>query len=165
MRFSVVAGLAALVLAGCALEHGDTPPARRQGMATPPHAGGDSAAAFQHAVFARSVDTVAPGVTRERVGLVLPWLDRDSARAALEAVANDARRDTTVAALRVLGYMPPAPGHGARGGPELVPFAYLEWVPAGGWDGVSATTARAAHHTDVVFMEDLHRQLRREGPL
>jgi hypothetical protein len=82
----------------------------------------------------------------------------------MEAVADDARRDTTVAALRVLGYLPPPPGHGDRGGPGLVPFAYLEWVPAGGWEGVSAGTARAAHHTDVVFMADLHRQARRKGP-
>ena len=85
----------------------------------------------------------------------------------MEAVADEARRDSTVGEVRVLGYLPPAPGHGDRGGPGLVPFAYLEWIPAGGWDDLSARTARAAHRTDVVFMEDLgpHQGSgRREGP-
>ena len=49
----------------------------------------------------------------------------------------------------------PEPGHGDRGGPALIPFAYLEWVPAGGWDAVSTGNARAAHRTEVVFLSDL----------
>jgi hypothetical protein len=164
MRSSVAAALAALMLAGCVIEHGNAPPARREGATGFPPGAGDSAAGSLHAVFARSRDTVATGVTRETVSMLVPWAERDSVRAALEAVANDARRDTTVAALRVLGYLPPVPGHGDRGGPGMVPFAYLEWVPVGGWDGVSAHTAHFAHHTDVVFMGDLHRQARRDGP-
>ena len=103
-------------------------------------------------------------MTRLVVSVVLRGAERDSARATMELVADDARRDSTVAAVRVLGYLPPAPGHGDRGGVGLVPFAYLEWVPAGGWDGVTASTARAAHRTEVVFMEDLHSHPGREGP-
>jgi hypothetical protein len=117
-----------------------------------------------HAVFSRRPDTVASGVTRLVVSVVLQGAERTPARAAMEAVADDARRDTTVAAVRVLAYLPPVPGHGDRGGPGLVPFAYLEWIPAGGWDDVSASTARSAHHTEVVFMQDLRTHPGREGP-
>ena len=50
------------------------------------------------------------------VSVVLRGAGRTAARAAMEAVADDARRDTTVAAVRVLGYLPPAPGHGDQRG-------------------------------------------------
>jgi len=163
MRSSLPAALAALVLAGCALEHGNSPPART-GAGASPHASRDSAGSPLHAVFSRRPDTVASGVTRLVVSVVLQGAERTAARAAMEAVADDSRRDTTVAAVRVLAYLPPVPGHGDRGGPGLVPFAYLEWIPAGGWDDVSASTARSAHHTEVVFMQDLRTHPGREGP-
>jgi len=155
---------AAVLLAGCALEHGNQPPARAASDGRAPHAVRDSAGGPLHTVFDRRADTVAAGVSRVVVSVVLRGPERDSARATMENVANDARRDSAVAAVRVLGYLPPAPGHGDRGGPGLIPFAYLEWVPAGGWDGVSASTARGAHHTEVVFMEDMHSHPGREGP-
>lgn len=163
MRSSLPAALAALVLAGCALEHGNPPPART-GTGASPHASRDSAASPLHAVFNRRSDTVSSGVTRLVVSVVLRGAERKQARAVMEAVADDARSDSTVAAVRVLGYLPPVPGHGDRGGPGLVPFAYLEWIPAGGWDDVTASTARSAHHTEVVFMEDLRTHPGREGP-
>ncbi len=154
---------AAVVLAACALEHGNPPPARP--AARSPHQSRDSAGGPLHGVFDRRADSVAPGVVRLVVSVVLRDTERGAVRAAMEAVADDARRDSTVAAVRVLGYMPPQPGHGDRGGPGLVPFAYLEWIPAGGWDGVSARTARDAHHTEVVFMADLRAHPDgREGP-
>jgi len=149
---------------GCAVEHGNTPPARSGTEARSLRGPGDSTGGPLHAVFDRRQEAVAEGVTRLIVSVVLRGAGRDSVRSAMETVADDARRDTTVAAVRVLGYLPPERGHGDRGGPGLVPFAYLEWIPAGGWDDVSATTARAAHHTEVVFMEDLHRRRGREGP-
>ncbi len=154
--------LALLALAGCAVEHGNTPPPRSAEARSP--RGADSGGGPLHTVFDRRQEAVAPGVNRLIVSVVLAGPGRDAARATMEAVADDARRDSTVAAVRVLGYLPPEPGHGDPGGPGLIPFAYLEWIPAGGWDGVTASTARAAHHTEVVFMEDLHRQSRREGP-
>ena len=163
MRSSLLPAVAAL-LGACALEHGNQPPARAAGEARVPHAVRDSAGGPLHTVFDRRADTVAAGVTRMVVSVVLRGPERDSARATLENVADDTRRDSTVAAVRVLGYLPPAPGHGDRGGPGLVPFAYLEWLPAAGWDGVSASTARGAHHTEVVFMEDVHSHPGREGP-
>jgi len=155
---------AAVLLAGCALEHGNQPPARAAADTRSPPAARDSAGGPLHTVFDRRADTVAAGVTRVVVSVVLRGPERDGARATMESVADDARRDSTVAAVRVLGYLPPAPGHGDRGGPGLVPFAYLEWVPAGGWDAVSALTARGAHHAEVVFMGDLHSHPGREGP-
>lgn len=164
MRSSIPVALAVLALVGCAVEHGNTPPPRSAGEARSLHGSVDSAGGPLHAVFDRRQEAVAEGVTRLIVSVVLHGAERDSARWAMEAVADDARRDTTVAAVRVLGYLPPEPGHGDRGGPGLVPFAYLEWIPAGGWDDISASTARGAHHTEVVFMEDLHRHSRREGP-
>jgi hypothetical protein len=159
-----------LGLAGCSLEHGNVPPERASSAARSPHARADSAGGPLHAVFDRRQELVAPGVARITVSVVLRADGREAVRAALEAVADDARRDTSVGAVRVLGFMPPAPGHGDRGGPGMVPFAYLEWIPAGGWDDVTARTAREAHHTDVVFVEDLkaHPGMpgsgRREGP-
>ena len=164
MRSRIPVALTTLVLAACVMEHGNAPPARSTGQARSPHGSSDSAGGPLHAVFDRRQEAVAEGVTRLIVSVVLRGAERDSARAAMEAVADDARRDTTVAAVRVLGYLPPERGHGDRGGPGLVPFAYLEWIPAGGWGDVSASTVRTAHHTEVVFMEDLHRHPGREGP-
>jgi len=163
MRSRILAALLVAALAGCALEHGNPPPTRT-GAGASPHASRDSASSPLHGIFDRRPDTVASGVTRLVVSVVLRGAERTASRAAMEAVADDARRDTTVAAVRVLGYLPPTPGHGDRGGPGLVPFAYLEWIPAGGWDDVSASTARSAHHTEVVFMEDLRTHPGREGP-
>ncbi len=156
MRSSVRLSLALLALAGCAIEHGNPPPEQSAAAARSPHGAPDSAAGPLHGVFDRRVDTLAPGVTKVLVRVVLrPAGGREAARAAMEEVAGDARRDTAVSAVRVLGYVPPTRGHDAPGSPELIPYAYLDWVPAEGWDGVSAATARGAHHTVVVFVEDL----------
>jgi len=165
MRSRIWPALGLLAVAACAVEHGNSPPPHA--AARSPHEIRDSAGGPLHSVFDRRQETVTPGVTRVVVSVVLKGAARADARAAMEAVADEARRDSTVGEVRVLGYLPPAPGHGDRGGPGLVPFAYLEWIPAGGWDDLSARTARAAHRTDVVFMEDLdphHRNGRREGP-
>jgi len=170
MRSRILPALALLGLAGCALEHGNSPPERSSAAVRSPHGPLDSAGAPLHAVFDQRQEMVAPGVARVIVSMVLRGAERDAARAAMEVAADDARRDTAVAAIRVLGFLPPTPGHGDRGGPGLVPFAYLEWIPAGGWGEVTARTARAVHHTEVVFVEDLtaHPGMRgngrREGP-
>ncbi len=105
MRSRIAAALALLALAGCAVEHGNQPPARS--AARSPHAPGDTAGGPLHTVFDRRQETVAPGVTRLIVSVVLRGPQRDSARATMELAANDARRDSTVAAVRVLGYLPP----------------------------------------------------------
>ncbi len=152
-RLSFLVGV--LLLAGCAVEHGNTPPERERAAQRSPHATRDSAGPL-HAVFDRRADTVAPGVTRMVLRVVLRAAGgRDAARSALEAVAADARSDSTVAAVRVLGYLPPAPGHASQGGNAFVPFAYLEWAPADGWDALSPRNARGAHRTDVLFVADL----------
>lgn len=159
MRSSICGVVALLAVAGCALEHGNPPP---EASGAPPHtAAGDSSRGPLHAVFAWQLDTVAPGVTRLIVRVVLRGegtAGRESARAALETVAADARqKDSTLGALRVLGYLPPEPGHGAAGSMGLVPFAYLEWAPEEGWDHLTARGARGTHRTEVVFVEDLPR--------
>jgi hypothetical protein len=155
MRSSIGTVIAVLAVAGCALEHGNPPP---EASSTARHGTPrDSANSPLHGIFARQLDTVAPGATRLTVRVVLRSAGgRDSSRAALEVVAADARqRDSTLGAMRVLGYLPPTPGHGEAGSMGLVPFAYLEWVPAEGWDNLTARGARAAHHTEVVFVQDL----------
>ncbi len=143
-----------IVAAGCALEHGN-PPADRSAAGAPPHAARDTAPAM-HGVFDRRVDTVAPGVIRATVRVVVRGEGgRDAVKNAMQTVADEVRGDTSLVAVRVLGYLPPAAGHGDQGGSGLIPFAYLDWVPAGGWDSLSARTARGAHHVDVVFVQDL----------
>ncbi len=149
-RFALVIGV---VAAGCTLEHGNPPPDRAAGASE--HAARDTAGAM-HGVFDRRVDTVAPGVVRMTVRVVVRGEGgREGAKNAMEAVASAVRSDTSLVAVRVLGYLPPAAGHGEQGASGLIPFAYLDWVPAGGWDSLSARTAHGPHHVDVVFVQDL----------
>jgi hypothetical protein len=124
-----------------------------------------------HQVFARTRDTVAPGVDRVTLSVVLPADEpRQAQRAMLEGVAEAERRqDSSLVAIRVLGFLPPAP-HGGGGaavhptGMRLIPFAILEWVPAGGWNGVSAATLRAPRATSVTFVSDLPQHRGIPGP-
>jgi len=112
-----------------------------------------------HQVFARLRDTVAAGVERISLSILLaPEMDRSAQRAALQAVLDAQRHDdSTLAAIRVLGFYPPPAAHGTHpsGGMTMVPSALIEWVPAGGWNGVNAGNAHAAHTTDELFVSDL----------
>ena len=172
MSSRIVALLLAVALAGCAVEHGNKAP-QRTGAAggqapgiMPPRG---SMPGPMHSVFNRVEDTVAIGVRRMTLQLMLvPETDRTAQRAALHAVLDAERRaDTTFAAIRVLGFFPPAaatPG-GHPGGMSMVPSAILEWVPSGGWNAVSAANARGPHITDSLFVADLpnHQRMRGAG--
>jgi hypothetical protein len=122
-----------------------------------------------HQVFDRLRDTVAAGVERITLSVMLAQdQPRDAQRATLEAVAAAERReDSSLAAIRVLGFLP-HPGGGSRephpmGGMRLIPFAILEWVPAEGWNGVSAANRRARRSTTVTFVSDLPQHPRVPG--
>ncbi len=150
-----------MAFAACAVERGNQPPeqAARRGAGASPHgAAGDSLPGAMHAVFDSLRETVAPGVERLTLRMmVLPEAGRAAQQAAMEAVADAVRkRDSSLAALRVLALLPPEPGHEqAPHAMALVPLAYLEWVPPGGWDSLTARTARLAHTTQVMFVQDL----------
>jgi hypothetical protein len=45
----------------------------------------------------------------------------------------------------------------------FVPLAYLEWVPAGGWDALTAGNAKSPHHTDVMFVQDIASHPKMQG--
>jgi len=123
-----------------------------------------------HEVFDSTRETVAPGVVRVSLSVMVPGgQSRQAQRAMLEAVADAERRaDSSLAAIRVLGFLPPGPhGSGASGGHptgmRLVPFAILEWVPAGGWNALSAASLRAPRTTSVTFVADLPQHPRVPG--
>lgn len=151
----------ALALSGCAVEHGDKAP-QRSGAAQPsgmmPQAGSNPGP--MHTVFARVEDTVAVGVRRISLSVMLiPESDRKSQRASLGAVLDAERSaDSSYAAIRVLGFFPPnsVPG-GHPGGMAMVPSVILSWVPAGGggWNAVSAANARGPHVVDSLYVSDL----------
>jgi hypothetical protein len=149
-----------LALTGCAVEHGNQP--QRQSAAGAEQSPGTMPRGTMpgpmHQVFARMRDTVAPGVERMSLSVMLaPETDRTAQRATMQSVLDAQRRDdSTLAAIRVLGFFPPPAGHSEHpSGMAMVPSAILEWVPAGGWNGVSARNAHAAHATDVLFVSDL----------
>jgi hypothetical protein len=48
-------------------------------------------------------------------------------------------------------------------GMRLIPFAILEWVPASGWNGLSAGTLRSPRTTSVMFVSDLPQHPRIPG--
>ena len=159
----------ALALAGCAVEHGNKVPqsagaAGGQEPGVMPPRGG--APGPMHSVFNRVEDTVAIGVRRMTLQVMLvPETDRSAQRAALHTVLDAERRaDSTLAAIRVLGFFPPAatPG-GHPGGMSMVPSAILEWAPAGGWNAVSAANARGPHTMDSLFVSDLPNHRRMSG--
>jgi len=159
----------ALALTGCAVEHGDKASQRSaagQAQGVMPPAGGNPGP--MHTVFARLEDTVAIGVRRISLSVMLvPQSDRGSQRAALQAVLDAERRaDSSFAAIRVLGFLPPSsvPG-GHPGGMTMVPAAILYWVPAGGggWNAVSAANARGPHVVDSLYVSDLPNHQRVPG--
>ncbi len=128
-----------LAVTGCAVEHGNKPPQQSTGGAAPsPGFGRRSALAMtgpMHQVFATMRDTVAVGVERVSLSVMLaPETERKAQQATMQAVLDAQRQaDSSLAAIRVLGFFPPPPGHSAHpSGMAMVPFAILEWVPAGG---------------------------------
>lgn len=144
---------AALVLcAGCKMESGQ-PDGQRQAQRS------DSAAAqasppLGHRIFNRKRDEVAPGLVRVTISTIVRIdIGQDSAKKVMEKFLADERaRDSTVAAIRVLGYLPPAPGHGTAR-LTLVPLAYTDWAP-GAFDSLSPATRRRPYRTETVFMHD-----------
>jgi len=162
--------VAVVALAGCSIEHGNPPPQSQASRGAVAPAGSPQVGATgpMHQVFDRTRETVAPGVDRVTLSVMLAAGEpRHAQQATLEAVAEAQRReDSSFAAIRVLGFLPPSP-HGGGGagdhptGMRLIPFAILEWVPAGGWNGLSAATPRSPRTTSVTFMSDLpqHRSI------
>lgn len=161
----------ALTLASCAVEHGDRPAQRPAAGAVQSPGMAQQAGAPpgpMHQVFARLRDTVAAGVERISLSVLLaPEMDRSAQRAAMQAVLDAQRHDdSTLAAIRVLGFYPPPAVHGTHpsGGMTMVPSALIEWVPAaGGWNGVNAGNAHATHTTDELFVSDLPNHQRGHG--
>jgi hypothetical protein len=154
----------ALLLGGCAVEHGNRPPA--QAAAQPSGAGagapGTMAPALpgpMHQVFDSLRERVAIGVDRLSLSVMLnPEAPRADQQATLQAVADLERRaDSTLGAIRVLGFYPPPPGHGAHpdGGMRLIPSAVLLWTPPGGWDATGRASLHAPHTVQVQFVADL----------
>ena len=156
MRSRLLWIVALTVLAGCRVEGGDRQAARRPAAGEDSTAaGGEQQAPLGHRVFNRKTETVAPGVVRVTLSTVVPiQFGQDSARTTLENLLTAERqRDSTVAAVRILAYLPPAEGHGAQQAP-LVPLAFLDWVPAAGWDSLAAATARQPHRATTTFVHD-----------
>jgi hypothetical protein len=160
--------LAALALAGCSVEHGNQPPQRQaaRGEISPHGVPESGAPGPMHQVFDRMRDTVAPGVERVTLSVMLAQeQSREQQRATLEAVAEAQRHDdSSVAAIRVLGFLPhPGGGRSHPMGMRLIPFAILEWVPAQGWNGLTPATLRAPRTTTVTFVSDLPQHPRIPG--
>lgn len=156
----------AAVLAACRVESG-SPPGQERGeperTLTPApsfsfEAWPDTAPPAEHQVFDRKREVVALGVVRFTLAaIVRADQGRVAARDAMRAIADEARRqDTTLVAIRVLAYLPPAPGgpHGS----SLRPLGYLEWVPPSGWDALTAASASEFHRYNVVFLEAIPEQ-------
>ena len=169
MSSRISAVVLALALAGCKVEQGNPPPQSRgggvgqvPGMARQ----GGAPPGPMHQVFARMRDTVAVGVERVSLSVMLaPETERKAQQATLQAVLDAQRQeDSSLAAIRVLGFFPPPAGHSEHpSGVAMVPFAILEWVPTGGWNAVSAANARGPHTTDALFVSDLPNHQRVPG--
>jgi len=145
---------AALVMcAGCRMESGQ-PAGQRQAQRSD-SATAEAAPPLGHRVFDRKRVEVAPGLVRVTISTIVRIdIGQDSAKKVMEnLLADERQRDTAVAAIRVLGYMPPAPGHGTGSGPTLVPLAYTEWAP-GPFDSLGAASRRRPYATRTVFMHD-----------
>jgi hypothetical protein len=150
-----------VVLAACRIE-GGSPPGQPVGGSDRPPGGGfgfeshrDTASPADRQVFNRTPEQVVPGVNRLTIGaFVRGDQGRDAVRTAMQALVDEARRrDSTLAAVRVLAYFPPSPG--APRGAFLSPLGYLDWVPPGGWDSLSATSAQELHRYNMVLLADI----------
>lgn len=150
-RIVILAALAAL--AGCRVEGGSQARAAADTAAledrpTQPGIG--------HSVFDRKREVVAPGLERVTVSAIVR-LDAgaDSARTVMEALlASERGSDTTAAAIRILGYLPPPQGHGASTRMMLIPLAFTDWAPEPGFDSLSVATRRHAYRTTTSFVHD-----------
>lgn len=159
MRSRVRWGLLTVLLAGaCRVESGSPPAGER-----PPQQGSgysfetrrDPAPPSEHAVFDRRRERVAPGVVRLTIGAIIRTdRGRAAARAAMEKIVEDERlRDTTVAAIRVLCYLPPTPSSGGQS--PLQPLGYLDWAPPSGWDALTPQSRAEFHRISVVWLVDV----------
>lgn len=152
--------IAMVALGACSVERGSPPgqPNASQGGAEFGfRAWPDSAPPSSRQVFDRERQVVAAGVARLIVHAIIGAdQGRAAARTAMQAIADSARRrDTTLAAVRVIGYFPPTMTDSSAHGATLTPMGYLEWVPLPGWDSVSVSTARAGHRVNIVWLQDV----------
>ena len=148
----------ALLSAACRVENANPPAGepRPQGQGFSFELRRDTAALpSEHEVFDRKREELAPGVVRLTVGAIVRTdRGRAAARAALERIVDEERRrDSTVAAIRVLGYLSPAPG--APGPTQLQPLGYLDWVPLPGWDSLTALSRGAFHRINIVWLVEV----------
>ena len=152
--------IAMVALGACSVERGSPPgqPNASQGGAEFSfRAWPDSAPPSSRQVFDRERQVVAAGLARLIVHAII-GVDqgRAAARMAMQAIADSARhRDTTLAAVRVIGYFPPTMTDSSAQGATLTPMGYLEWVPLPGWDSASVSTARAGHRVNIVWLRDV----------
>lgn len=153
--------VAAVALGACAVERGKEPGAegnvRPGGGEIGYRAWPDTAPPSSRQVFDRERQTVAAGVARLIVHAII-GVDkgRAAARTAMQVIADSARhRDTTLAAVRVIGYFPPTMTGGGAQGATLTPMGYLEWVPPPGWDSVTVQNARLFHRVNIVWLRPL----------
>jgi hypothetical protein len=156
MRSEMLGVVALAVLAGCRIEGGDQARAERQRAAQDTTAeAGEGRAPIGHRVFNRKSEQVAPGIVRVTVSTIVRIeVGQDSARKTIEnLLEQERRRDSSVAAIRVLAYLPPAEGHGAQQS-ALVPLAFLDWVPAAGWDHLTPETVRQPYRATTTFVHD-----------
>lgn len=172
MRFRTEWVIAALALAAgaCRVERG-TPPQGRTANVQP----GGTSAGFQswpdtappsgRQIFDRERQS-AQGAARLLVHAIIQVdQGRAAARSALQQLADSLRqRDTTLAAVRVIGYFPPSAPDTSGGGAALLPMGYLEWVPIQGWDSVSTATAKGMHRVNIVWLRPVPEAPTRTSP-
>jgi hypothetical protein len=154
MRSRMLWAVALAVLAGCRVESGRQAGERQATGSDSVAAQDESQAPLGHRVFSRRREEVAPGLVRVTISTIVRLdIGQDSARKVMENLLADERtRDSSVAAIRILGYLPPAPGHGAAQ-VTLVPLAYTDWAP-GPFDSLSPATRRRPYRTATVFVHD-----------
>ena len=148
--------IAMVALGACRVERGSPPgqPNASQGGAEFSfRAWPDSAPPSSRQVFDRERQVVAAGLARLIVHAII-GVDqgRAAARMAMQTIADSSRhRDTTLAAVRVIGYFPPTMTDSAQGA-TLMPMGYLEWVPLPGWDSLTVQTAHLFHRVNIVWL-------------
>jgi hypothetical protein len=150
----------ALALVACRAESGSPPPENAPAGERPRYSfeRREVDAPSEYQIFSRNREELAPGVARMTVGaFVAAGRGEDGARVAMERIAEEVRRsDSTLAAVKVLAYFPPVPSGVPGERQRLVPMGYLEWAPAGGgWEGLTATSRRALHRSNIVFLADV----------